>query len=128
MNDKILIDRELAEQVCYHLSNNGAALMAEQIEDALAASPAAQEGNASAYLTLRVVELEQKWEALNDACLAKDRRITELAAELLGLRTQDPVMVLNYDGVPEWMAPQWGGKRTPGTMFYVAAGAKENSK
>ena len=89
-NDKILIDRDIAQRAMNHLTVEWYWVVASMLRNALATSPAVQEGNASAYLNPRVVELEQKWEALYDACLAKDRRITELAAELLALKQQQP--------------------------------------
>ena len=81
-NDKILIDRAVVERAYQVAANEDKHDLMQALDVAIAASPAVQEGNASAYLTLRVVELEQKWEALNDACLAKDRRITELTPSL----------------------------------------------
>ena len=120
-NDKILIDRAVVERAYQLASNEDQHDLMQALDVALAASPAAPETDNVAYLKSDI--------KARDAVLSiQDKRIAELAAELLGLRTQEPVMVLNYDGVPEWMASQWGGKRTPGTMFYAAAGAQENSK
>jgi hypothetical protein len=31
----------------------------------------------------------------------------------------EPVMRLNDDGVPEWLPPNWGGSRMPGTLLYT---------
>jgi hypothetical protein len=31
----------------------------------------------------------------------------------------EPVMRLNDDSVPEWLPPNWGGSRMPGTLLYT---------
>ena len=123
---KILIDRALLQDHVDKWTDNGMAWrdinsFIDSLEAALAASPAAPDDEIKHIADLERTIKELQLKAALKLGTEHDR-IAELEAELLALKTQEPI---GYVSENDWSCAYLHHDNTPGNPVYAAAGTQE---